>query len=38
VLLFRLARSIKEKEQKTVWNQDNVFEWGNKSTRGLLFQ
>jgi len=20
------------------WNQDNVFKWGDMSTRGLLFQ
>ena len=38
LLLLRLARSIMEKEQKTGWNQDNVFEWGGKTTRGLLFQ
>jgi hypothetical protein len=37
LLLFRLAHIIKEKEQNTVWNQDNVFEWGDKCTRGLLF-
>ena len=36
LLLFRYARSIKEKESAR--NQTNLSEWSEMSTRGLLFQ
>ena len=39
LLLLNYARSIKEKKQDWLaMNQDNVSEWCDMSTRGLLFQ
>ena len=37
-MLLRYVHNIKEKEQRRARNQDNVSEWSDMSTHGLLFQ